>query len=232
MIRYRRGMLNPEQEKIFASLTCNTRVRVRFAEITDPIWIYNDPEDGTPCLNDADQDCLYPATLVDIVQGRSDEWIVTGVSSDRVVLKHATRNVDEDNDELIGVTPAHLRELEVIEAGDRWNHRETAVKGLSYTFVQHADGILEVGCQRIPREGQEQIVRLLAERLDLEVRPVGFGDEGAKVSSALAALVSHLHCLPTSLTDFLGDDLYEQVMRALGRDDVLGEDVEDVEDDA
>jgi hypothetical protein len=78
-------------------------------------------------------------------------------------------------------------------------------------------------CQKIPREGQEQIVRLLAERLDLEVVPVGHSEEGAKTFLALEALVSHLHFLPTGLGDFLGEDLYEQVMRALGRDDVLAE---------
>lgn len=217
-------MLNPEQQKIFASLTCNTRVRVRFAEVTDPIWIYNDPEDGTPCFNDVDHDCLCPATLVDIVQGRPDEWIVDAVRADGpITLRHATRTVDENTDELIGVMPAHLRDLEVLEVGDRWKYRESTITGLSYTFVQREDGALQVGCQTIPREGQEQIVRLLAERLDLEVAPAGFSDDAANASSALAALVSHLHCLPTGLDDFLGDDLYEQVMRALGRDDLLDE---------
>lgn len=225
-------MLSPEQQKIFASLTKNARVRVRFVEITDPVWVYNDPEDGTPCFNDADHECLCPATIVDVVQGRSNEWIVAGISPDRVVLKHATRNVDEETSETISVTASYLRELEVLEPGDRWNRRETSIHGLEYVFVQREDGILEVGCQLIPRAGQEQIVRLLAERLDLEVRDAAARGAEADALSVLADLVSRLHRLPVCLDDILGEDLYVRVMKALGRDDVLGEDDdEDVEDE-
>lgn len=171
MIRYRRDMLNPEQQKIFASLTCNTRVRVRFAEVTDPVWIH-DCEDGISIFNDA-ADAVYSGTMVDLVHGVSGEWVVDEIGKDHVTFSHTKRTGSAGEPETIHVTPAHLRDLEILAAGDRWNRRETAVTGLEYSFVQHPDGILEVGCQKIPREGQEQIVRLLAERLDLEVVPVG-----------------------------------------------------------
>lgn len=171
MIRYHRHMLNPEQQKIFATLTRNTRVRVRFAEVTDPVWIHV-CEDEISIFNDA-ADAVYSGTMVDLIRGVSGEWIVDEVTTAHVTLRHATRTGSNDEPETIHVTPAHLRDLEVLEAGDRWNRRETVIPGLEYDFVQRADGILEVGCQKIPREGQEQIVRLLAERLDLEVVPAG-----------------------------------------------------------
>lgn len=167
-------MLSPEQQKIFASLTCNTRVRVRFAEVTDPVWIAEPTdEDAIPTFGDAMGDGIYSGTMAVIVRGTPDEWRVDWVGNDYVVLDSEEREAENGEQETIRVTPAHLRDLEVLEAGDRWNRRETTIPGLNYAFVQREDGILEVGCQKIPREGQEQIVRLLAERLDLEVVPAG-----------------------------------------------------------
>lgn len=167
-------MLNPEQQKIFASLTCNTRVRVRFAEVTDPVWIAEPTdEDAIPTFSDATGNNIYSGTMAVIVRGTPDEWRVDWVENDYVVLDREEREAENGEQETIRVTPAHLRDLEVLEAGDRWTRRETTIPGLEYTFVQRADGVLEIGGDEIPREGQEQIVRLLAERLDLEVVPAG-----------------------------------------------------------
>lgn len=172
-------MLDPKQQQVFDSLTTNARVRVVFAEVTDPIWIrpvqYDFEDEPEVRFVDAADDTTFSTDQVAIVRGDAVTRRVSEVREDWICLVDETRESDDGGPVTIHVTAAHLREVEVLEPGDRWNRRETTIPGLDYTFVQRPDGILEVGCQKIPREGQEQIVRLLAERLDLEVRSISGG---------------------------------------------------------
>lgn len=216
-------MLNQEQQKLFSSLTPNTLIQVIFAEITDPIWIRPAKDDALLHFGDETAEPLDATAIVKIIRGETDRWQVLEVYGDRLALVNDERVGDEDEDITITITAAHLRDLVVLQPGDRWTRRESIVPDLSYTFVQAADGFLEVGCQRIGTAGQRKIVDLLAERLDLEVRPAGTGAHEGESFAALEAVVSKLHTFPTCLDELLGEDLYVQVMRALGRDDVLAE---------